>query len=48
MAKSDTWYERNEFVRITLMENKLKLKMNNQLAKEFEDDFIAVMRETEH
>ncbi len=43
--KADSWYERNEFVRITLMENKLKLKMNNQLAGNFEADFMAVIQQ---
>lgn len=45
--RSANWYERHDFVRITLMENKLKLKMNNGMAKEFEDDFIAVMTESD-
>lgn len=42
--RAEKWFERNDFVRITLMENKLKLKINNQLAKEFTEDFIAVIQ----
>jgi hypothetical protein len=41
--RAQRWFERNEFVRITLMENKLKLKINNQMASRFERDFIAVI-----
>lgn len=41
--KADRFWERNEFVRISLMKSKLKLKMNNVLAKEFEADFLAHM-----
>lgn len=43
--KAERFWERNEFVRITLMKSKLKLKMNNRLAKEFEQDFLAHIEE---
>ena len=43
--KAEKWFERNEFVRITLMRHKLKLKMDNQLASRFEADFMAVLQE---
>ncbi len=44
--KANKWFERNDFVRITLMKEKLKLKMDNQLAKRFEEDFMAVIQQT--
>jgi|GEM_PF-6874043 len=43
VEKADKWFERNDFIRITLMKEKLKLKMENHLARTFEEDFIAVI-----
>lgn len=43
VEKATKWFERNDFVRITLMREKLKLKMDNHLARQFEADFMAVI-----
>jgi hypothetical protein len=40
--EAEKWYERNEFVRLTRLEDKLKVKMGNELAALFEKDFMAM------